>query len=120
VNGDSEKPIPGRDNERIQKSIVPPSSTAPESGPATPVPRRPATIDPIAERIPEGLTGRAEAAEIILGGYFALRHVVNYRSTHDLGNTSRPRWAQGGNRGCDAVGGDGLAKVVEGTSVLHL
>ncbi len=48
------------------------------------IPARPTEIDPLAEAILEGLRGSAEAADIVLGGYFALRHYLDYRPTHDI------------------------------------
>ena len=45
---------------------------------------RPTRLDPLAERILERLSGRPEAGEIVLGGYFALQHYAAYRETHDI------------------------------------
>ena len=45
---------------------------------------RPRNLDPLAEKILEQLVGRPEAAEIVLGGYFALQHYAHYRTTHDI------------------------------------
>jgi len=42
----------------------------------------PRNLDPLAESILDGLAGRSEAAEIVLGGYFALQHYTDYRETH--------------------------------------
>ena len=47
-------------------------------------PVKPASIDPIAGAVLERLAGKAEAGEIILGGYFALQQYLNYRRTHDI------------------------------------
>lgn len=49
-------------------------------------PRRnkPHRIDPLAERILDLLTKYAAAGEIVLGGYFALRHYLEYRDTYDI------------------------------------
>lgn len=44
----------------------------------------PSSIDPLAERVLSLLSGKPEAAEIVLGGYFALRQYVDYRTTHDI------------------------------------
>lgn len=46
--------------------------------------QKPATIDPIADEILRQLSEKPEAAEIVLGGYFALSHYVDYRQTHDI------------------------------------
>jgi Nucleotidyl transferase AbiEii toxin, Type IV TA system len=45
---------------------------------------RPLHIDPLAERILGLLAGQPQAGEIVLGGYFALRHYLDYRMTHDI------------------------------------
>lgn len=49
-----------------------------------PEPRRPEEIDPLASEILEELRGSPAAEEIVLGGYFALKHWLDYRATHDL------------------------------------
>ena len=46
--------------------------------------RRPVHLDPRAERILSLLVAKPEAAEIVLGGYFALQHYADYRHTHDI------------------------------------
>jgi len=46
--------------------------------------KKPAAIDPRAEKVLSLLAGKPEAAEIVLGGYFALRYYVDYRQTHDV------------------------------------
>jgi len=46
--------------------------------------KKPAAIDPLAEQILQQLSRRPEASEIILGGYFALQHYVDYRRTYDI------------------------------------
>lgn len=46
--------------------------------------RTPAGIDPLADRILQRLAGRSEASEIVLGGYLALQHHLDYRETHDI------------------------------------
>jgi len=48
------------------------------------VPDKPRNLDPLAEKVLDRLAGRPEAAEIILGGYFALQHYLDYRTTHDI------------------------------------
>lgn len=48
------------------------------------LPARPVNVDPLAAEILEGLRGSSEAGEIILGGYFALKHYLDYRPTHDI------------------------------------
>lgn len=45
---------------------------------------KPKSIDPLADRVLQLLAGRAESAEIVLGGYLALQHYIEYRSTHDI------------------------------------
>ena len=45
---------------------------------------KPTQIDPRAERVLTLLSGRPEACEIVLGGYFALQHYAAYRRTHDI------------------------------------
>src|SRR6266700_950169 len=41
-------------------------------------------IDPLAQQILEQLSRKAEASDIVLGGYFALQHYASYRPTHDI------------------------------------
>ncbi|MGH7572154.1 MAG: hypothetical protein ACREMK_09965 [Gemmatimonadota bacterium] len=48
------------------------------------IPARPAHLDPLAEEILESLRGSSEAGDIVLGGYFALKHYLDYRLTHDI------------------------------------
>lgn len=55
-------------------------------------------IDPLAEEILTELRGLPEASEIVLGGYFALRHYLDYRSTHDIDAW----WASGKSSGAMA------------------
>ncbi len=50
----------------------------------TSVADKPRNLDPLAERVLKSLAARPEAAEIVLGGYFALQHYADYRSTHDI------------------------------------
>lgn len=45
---------------------------------------RPAHLDTRAERVLTLLAPKPEAAEIVLGGYFALQHYADYRRTHDI------------------------------------
>lgn len=47
-------------------------------------PTRPANVDPLGAEILEGLRGSSESGEIVLGGYFALKHYLDYRPTHDI------------------------------------
>jgi len=47
-------------------------------------PRKPANVDPLAERVLGELARSPASAEIVLGGYFALRHYADYRQTHDI------------------------------------
>src|SRR5262245_26239428 len=47
-------------------------------------PRKPAAIDPLAERILVELARTPEASQIVLGGYFALQHYAEYRRTNDI------------------------------------
>src|SRR5438093_5955055 len=46
--------------------------------------RTPENLDPLAEKILRELAGQPQAAEIVLGGYLALQHYLNYRKTHDI------------------------------------
>jgi len=46
--------------------------------------KKPLQLDPLAEKLLDRLAGRPEASEIVLGGYFALRHYLDYRRTHDI------------------------------------
>jgi len=45
---------------------------------------KPKDLDPLAEKILDRLSTREEAGEIVLGGYFALKHYLDYRPTHDI------------------------------------
>jgi hypothetical protein len=45
---------------------------------------KPRQLDPIAERVLSALSRVPGAEKIILGGYFALQHYVDYRRTHDI------------------------------------
>jgi hypothetical protein len=45
---------------------------------------RPQQLDPLAERVLTLLSGQPEAGQIILGGYLALQHHVDYRASHDI------------------------------------
>jgi len=42
------------------------------------------TIDPLAESILKELARQPGSEQIVLGGYFALRHHIDYRTTHDI------------------------------------
>lgn len=45
---------------------------------------RPRHLDPLTERVLSLLSGRPEADQIVLGGYLALQHHLDYRATHDI------------------------------------
>ncbi|MGH7566230.1 MAG: hypothetical protein ACREK2_05320 [Gemmatimonadota bacterium] len=47
-------------------------------------PIRPDHLDPLALEFLDLLRNTPAAGEIVLGGYFALRHYMDYRATHDL------------------------------------
>jgi hypothetical protein len=47
-------------------------------------PTRPETLDPLAVEILERLRAHPEAAELVLGGQFALKHYHDFRATHDI------------------------------------
>jgi hypothetical protein len=47
-------------------------------------PHIPSTLDPIAVELLTRLRAHAECAAIVLGGHFALKHYVDYRTTHDI------------------------------------
>ncbi|MGH2344900.1 MAG: nucleotidyl transferase AbiEii/AbiGii toxin family protein [Chloroflexota bacterium] len=49
-----------------------------------PTPKAPGTIDPLAREILEGLRDHPEAAAMVLGGGFALKHYLDARPTHDI------------------------------------
>ncbi|NOT02404.1 MAG: nucleotidyl transferase AbiEii/AbiGii toxin family protein [Phycisphaerales bacterium] len=51
---------------------------------APPAARKPDVIDPLAQRILDRLSKHAEAGQIVLGGYFAMQHYLEYRNTHDI------------------------------------
>jgi len=46
--------------------------------------RKPARIHPLADRILRELATRPESNEVVLGGYLALQHHVDYRETQDI------------------------------------
>ena len=48
------------------------------------VPRRPQNLDPLAADILLGLCRFEEAAQLVLGGQFALKHYLDGRGTHDI------------------------------------
>jgi hypothetical protein len=52
---------------------------------------KPNQLDPLAQRILTQLAGKPEAGEIVLGGYFALQHYLDYRRTHDIDGWWRTR-----------------------------
>lgn len=45
---------------------------------------KPRHLNPLADRILSLLSGRPEAARIVLGGYCALQHYIDYRRSHDI------------------------------------
>ena len=45
---------------------------------------RPRQLDPLAERVLSLLSARPEGDQIVLGGYLALQHYLDYRTTHDI------------------------------------
>ena len=45
---------------------------------------RPRRLDPLAERVLSLLSARPEGDQIVLGGYLALQHYLDYRTTHDI------------------------------------
>lgn len=49
-----------------------------------PTPTPPQAPDPHARAVLEGLGNHPEAAALVLGGAFALKHYLDYRDTHDL------------------------------------
>ena len=54
---------------------------------------KPGQLDPLAEKLLDRLAGKPECAEIVLGGYFALKHYLDYRTTHDVDAWWRTRAA---------------------------
>jgi hypothetical protein len=46
--------------------------------------KKPSQLDPLAEKLLARLSGFPESSEIVLGGYFALKHYLDYRRTHDI------------------------------------
>jgi hypothetical protein len=46
--------------------------------------RRPAQLHPWADEILRALASHPESHEIVLGGYFALQHFLDYRKTNDI------------------------------------
>jgi Nucleotidyl transferase AbiEii toxin, Type IV TA system len=47
-------------------------------------PQQPNDLDPLAAQVLEQLTNQGAAGILILGGYFALKHYLNYRQTKDI------------------------------------
>lgn len=45
---------------------------------------RPGRLDPLTERVLSLLSGKPAMAQVILGGYLALQHHVDYRTSHDI------------------------------------
>lgn len=48
-------------------------------------------VDPLAESILSELARRPGSEQVVLGGYFALRYHVDYRTTHDIDAWWKPR-----------------------------
>jgi hypothetical protein len=46
--------------------------------------QRPSQLHPWADEILQALAGHPESHEIVLGGYFALQHFLDYRKTNDI------------------------------------
>jgi hypothetical protein len=46
--------------------------------------KRSESLHPLAEEILSALARRSQAEEIVLGGYFALQHYLDYRKTNDI------------------------------------
>lgn len=57
-------------------------------------PRRPEHLDPFAAAFLERLQDRPEAEQFVLGGYFALKHYLDYRDTADVDAWWRTRESQ--------------------------
>ncbi len=53
-------------------------------------PTRPPGLDPLAVEILERLRAYPEANDFVLGGHLALKHYLDYRTTHDI----NAWWAQ--------------------------
>ena len=62
-------------------------------------------VDPVADRVLSLLSGRPEAGHIILGGYFALQHYLDYRQTHDVDAWWKDR--------ADAVAEDAIRRAMQ-------
>lgn len=54
-------------------------------------PQRPAALHPVAVEILVALANDPAASEVVLGGYFALKHYLDYRETHDINAWWRTR-----------------------------
>lgn len=65
-------------------------------------------IDPIALAVLRRLEGKSHAAEIVLGGYFALQQYAGYRRTHDIHAWWKHR-ALPGTEGCLRAAMQGVA-----------
>jgi len=50
----------------------------------SPSPTPPADLDPLVRAMLESLRGNRHAATLVIGGGIALKHHIDYRSTHDL------------------------------------
>ena len=55
---------------------------------------KPTQLDPLAEKLLSRLAGKPPSGEIVLGGYFALKHYLDYRQTHDVHAWWRTRASQ--------------------------
>ena len=64
-------------------------------------------LDPLAELILCELSTHAECDQIVLGGYFAMQHYVDYRATHDIDAW----WKDAANARVEAVIRAGMQRV---------
>jgi len=55
-----------------------------DAGVPEPTPKRPRDIEPFARAFLERLANDPQASEFVLGGYFALKHYLDYRTTADI------------------------------------
>lgn len=69
-------------------------------------PQRPATLHPFAAEILAALATDPAASEVVLGGYFALKHYLDYRETHDIDAWWRSRMTEAGVRAIEKVMND--------------
>jgi hypothetical protein len=68
-------------------------------------------VDPLADRVLSLLSGKPEASHIILGGYFALQHYLDYRDTHDV-----DAWWKGR---ADAVAEEAIRQAMQQVAAEH-